>query len=215
MTLKAGSIGSNVLKLQTFLNISADGNFGNKTVAAVKTWQQNNGLTPNGIAGDETLTKMGLNFSTPPIANMKTSTYGVNIIKRFEGCKLNAYVDPGTGGLPITIGYGNTAYEDGSKIQLGDKITQQRADALLLNLIPKYEAIIKGKVTVNLNQNQFDALLSFVWNTGGSKTLFSLINTNDTGVYDFWTKNYIKGGGVVLPGLVSRRKTEADLYINE
>ena len=214
MILKIGSKGFNVSKLQSFLNISADGNFGNNTAAVLKTWQTNNGLTADGIAGDLTIAKMGLNLSTPPIANMKTSTYGVKIIQQFEGCKLQAYVDPGTGGLPITIGYGNTEYEDGSKIVLGQSITQQQADTLLLNLIPRYEAVIKRNITVNLNQNQFDALLSFVWNTGGSKTLFGLINANDAGVYNFWTTNYIKGGGVVLAGLVSRRKLEADLFIN-
>ena len=214
MILKIGSIGFNVSKLQSFLKITADGDFGNNTAIALKTWQTNNSLTPDGIAGDLTIAKMDLNLSTPPIANMKTSIYGVKIIEKFEGCILHAYVDPGTGGLPITIGYGNTEYADGSKIKLGDTLTQQQADTLLLNLIPRYEAIIKRNITVNLNQNQFDALLSFVWNTGGSKTLFSLINSNDAGVYNFWTTNYIKGGGVVMPGLVSRRKSEADLFIN-
>lgn len=214
MILQIGSIGFNVSKLQFFLKITADGYFGNNTALALKEWQTNNGLTPDGIAGDLTIAKMGLNLSTPSIANMKTSTNGVEIIEKFEGCILHAYVDPGTGGLPITIGFGNTEYENGSKIKLGDTLTQQQANALLINLLPKYEAIIRRNINVNLNQNQFDALLSFVWNTGGSKTLFSLINSNDAGVYNFWTTNYIKGGGVVLPGLVSRRKSEADLFIN-
>lgn len=214
MILQIGSIGFNVSKLQFFLKITADGYFGNNTALALKEWQTNNGLTPDGIAGDLTIAKMGLNLSTPSIANMKTSTNGVEIIEKFEGCILHAYFDPGTGGLPITIGYGNTEYENGSKIKLGDTLTQQQANALLINLLPKYEAIIRRNINVNLNQNQFDALLSFVWNTGGSKTLFSLINSNDAGVYNFWTTNYIKGGGVVLPGLVSRRKSEADLFIN-
>ena len=214
MILKIGSIGYNVLKLQTFLEVSADGNFGNDTETAVKQWQSKNGVTADGIVGDLTLAKMGLNLNTPSIASMKTSTYGVKIIQKFEGCRLNAYVDPATGAEPITIGFGNTTYENGQKIKLGDKITQEQANSLLLNLLPTYESIIKRKITVNLNQNQFDALLSFVWNTGGSKTLFSLINSNSPGIYDFWTTNYIKGGGVIMPGLVTRRKVEADLYIN-
>jgi len=226
MNLQFGSKGDDVKKLQAFLGLPADGDFGHNTDIAVKNWQTNNGLAPDGIVGPKTRSKMGLdnensNTGTPPpppeeISLMKTSNKGINLIKEFEGCRLNAYPDPGTGNLPITIGYGNTSYENGDKIQMGDTITMDQANALLLNLLPKYESIITRNIEVELNQNQFDALISFVWNTGGSQTLFGLINSNspEEDIYKFWTTHYIQGGGNILPGLVKRRKIEADLYIS-
>lgn len=145
---------------------------------------------------------------------MKTGTAGINLIKLFEGCKLTAYKCPA--GI-WTIGFGNTYYEDGSKIKEGDKITQERADALLANLLPKYEAIVKKKITIPLTQNQFDALVSYVWNTGGSDTLYKLINNkaSDAEIRTWFETKYITGGGHVLPGLVKRRKAEADLFFKK
>ncbi len=57
---------------------------------------------------------------------------GLKLIKEFEGCHLKAYPDPLTGGLPITIGWGSTRKKDGSHFKLGDTLTQQEADALLI-----------------------------------------------------------------------------------
>ena len=146
---------------------------------------------------------------------MKTSQSGIDLIKKFEGCSLKAYPDPATGNLPITIGYGNTTRADGSKFKLGDIITQARAEELLLNLLPRYEKTVNTNIKVTLTQNQFDALVSFCWNCGSSKTLFSLINNKSEHVYDWWVANYIKGGGKVLNGLVKRRKLEADLFVKK
>ncbi|NDC31802.1 MAG: lysozyme, partial [Bacteroidetes bacterium] len=70
---------------------------------------------------------------------MKIGIRGLRLIKKFEGCKLTAYTCPA--GL-VTIGYGNTFYKDGSKIKLGDKITQQQAEDLLMDLLPQFEAIV-------------------------------------------------------------------------
>ena len=146
---------------------------------------------------------------------MKTSQIGINLIKSFEGCSLKAYPDPATGNLPITIGYGNITRADGTKFKLGDVITQARAEELLLDLLPKYEKTVNTNITIELNQNQFDALVSFCWNCGSSKTLFSLINQKSEQVYDWWISNYIKGNGKILNGLVKRRKIEADLFIKK
>ena len=143
---------------------------------------------------------------------MKTSEIGKALIKKYEGCKLNAYLCPSK--IP-TIGYGNTTYEDGSKVKIGDKITLKRAEELLDNLLPRYEKLVSKNIKVELNQNQFDALVSYVWNTGGSATLYKLINNkaslND--IKTWWLNKYITGGGKVLKGLVLRRKEEFDLYI--
>lgn len=147
---------------------------------------------------------------------MKTSVNGINLIKKFEGCKLNAYPDPGTGGDPWTIGYGNTFYSDGTKVKKGDKITQKQAEELLLMLLPRYEKIVIKNIKKPLTQNQFDALVSFCWNTGGSETLFKMINeqkSNDD-IRQWYTTHYITGGGKVLKGLVNRRLDESNLFFS-
>lgn len=140
---------------------------------------------------------------------MKTSKEGINLIKKYEGCKLKAYLCPAK---VWTIGYGNTYYENGVKVKSGDIITQQRAEELLLTLLPKYEDIVNKNIKRILKQNEFDALVSFCWNCGSSNTLFSLINKSSNDVKDWWMTHYITGGGKVLPGLVKRRKEEAELY---
>lgn len=142
---------------------------------------------------------------------MKTGSKGIALIKKWEGCKLDAYV---CAAGKNTIGFGNTFYEDGSKVKPGDKITQKRAEELLLNLLPKYEGVVKQKVKVPITQNQFDALVSHTWNSGGSSTLFNLVNTNapKEEIKKWFETKYITGGGKVLQGLVNRRKEESDLF---
>src|SRR5690242_15648284 len=108
---------------------------------------------------------------------MRTSRNGIDLIKKYEGCKLKAYLCPAN--IP-TIGFGNTFYEDGRKVKLGDTINQETADELLFNLVPKFEKIVNSKVKVLINQNQFDALVSHTWNTGGSDMLFNMINKKVT-----------------------------------
>ncbi len=144
---------------------------------------------------------------------MKTSQKGIDLIKKFEGCKLKAYQCPA--GI-WTIGYGNTFYEDNSKVKQGDVITQDRANSLLLHLLPKFEAIVNKNIQATINQNQFDALVSYVWNTGGSNTLYGLINSKApvSSIRQWFETKYITGGGKVLAGLVTRRKSEADLYFS-
>lgn len=145
---------------------------------------------------------------------MKTSKSGIELIKTFEGCELKAYQCPAK---IWTIGYGNTFYEDGKPVKKGDIITQDRADALLLNLLPKFEEIVNHKVKVPISQNQFDALVSHTWNTGGSETLFKLINGgSDSHSIKYWfTHRYTTGDGKELPGLVRRRAMEASLYFTK
>jgi len=146
---------------------------------------------------------------------MKTGTKGIELIKQFEGCSLKAYADPKTKAEPYTIGYGNTYYKDGSKIKLGDKITQQQAEDLLLDLLPKYEAIVNKNVTIDLTQNQFDSLVCFAWNCGKSETLFKLVNTKaHDELKTWWVTHYINKGTPVEKGLTRRRTAERDLYFS-
>jgi lysozyme len=145
---------------------------------------------------------------------MKTSQKGIELIKQFEGCKLKSYKCPA--GI-WTIGWGNCFYLDGSKVLMGQKISQIEADMLLLKLLPKYEATVIKNIKVTLNQNQFDALVSFCWNCGSSDSLFRLVNIKATDeiIHKWWSTHYIMGGGKVLAGLVRRRKVEADLFIKK
>ena len=145
---------------------------------------------------------------------MTTSQRGIALIKQFEGLKLNAYLC--SANVP-TIGYGNTYYPNGVKVKLGDKISQEQAEELLKDILKKFEAIVNRKLKVKVSQNQFDALVSHTYNTGGSDTLFRLINNgaNDTEVRTWIESRYITANGVKLKGLIRRRKAESDLYFSK
>lgn len=147
---------------------------------------------------------------------MKPSDNGYKLIKTFEGKRLKAYKD--SAGV-WTIGYGTTYYPDGAKVKEGDHITEERAEFLL-----KWQVLAKsGEVDAlvkNVNQNQFDALVSFAYNLGSGalkkSTLLKklLIDPNDPSIeLEFMKWN--KAGGAVLPGLSKRRQTEADLYFKK
>jgi lysozyme len=142
---------------------------------------------------------------------MTTGQKGIALIKMWESCRLTAYQ---CSAGKWTIGFGNTFYEDGSKVKQGDKITKARSEELFKNLLPKFESIVNKKIKLSLNQNQFDALVSHTWNTGGSDTLFDLVNrkAKDSYIRDWFETKYITANGKVLKGLVSRRKEEANLY---
>lgn len=141
---------------------------------------------------------------------------GIPIIRKFEGLKLRAYLCPAN---VWTIGYGNTFYENGSKVQEGDKITLERADKLLFFVVQKFEAEVKKLVKSAINDNQLGALTSFAFNVGAGNlaksTLLKKVNANpnDSSIRDEFMR-WTKAGGKVLNGLVTRRKAEADLYFS-
>lgn len=151
-------------------------------------------------------------------APMRLNTEGLNLIKKFEGCKLTAYKCPS--GV-WTIGYGNTYYEDGTKIKQGDKITQQRADELFKNIVEKkFAEPIRKLITSYVTDNMFNAIVSFAYNVGlgnlKNSTLLKKVNANpnDKTIADEFAK-WTKSGGKVLAGLVKRRKAETDLYFKK
>jgi len=146
---------------------------------------------------------------------MKTSQKGINLILLFEGFSSKPYLD--SAGIP-TIGYGNTYYPGGKKVTMKDSsITKERGAELFATVLPTYEKIVNSNIKVSLTQNQFDALVSHTYNTGGSDTLFSLINkkANPETIKDWFISRYITAGGKVLNGLIKRRKAEADLFFSE
>jgi len=142
---------------------------------------------------------------------MKISEEGKDLIRVFEGVRLKAYKC--SAGVP-TIGFGNTFYEDGTKVKIGDSITLERARSLFDGLLPIYEKIVLNKVKRPLKQNEFDALVSHTYNTGGSSTLFRLVNANESieDIKEWWLTKYTTANGKKLKGLVERRKQEYDLY---
>jgi lysozyme len=136
------------------------------------------------------------------------------LIRRFEGCRLKAYQ---CSAKVWTIGWGSTFYEDGSKVQMGDTITQERADRLFIILLDQFAAKVRPLIKQPLNDNQFGALLSFAYNCGvnnlAKSTLLRIVNENPSSLgiaaqFKLWNK----AGGKVLLGLTRRRTAEADLY---
>ena len=142
---------------------------------------------------------------------MRISEEGKDLIKSFEGCRLNAYKC--SAGVP-TIGYGNTYYPNGDKVQMDDVITLQQAIELFDDLIVRYERIVESKLKVEVKQNEFDALVSHTYNTGGSTTLFKLVNmkADKDKIKNWFTTKYITANGKRLKGLVIRRQKEWLLY---
>lgn len=141
---------------------------------------------------------------------MRISDKGIELIKRFEGLRLEAYLD--SVDVP-TIGYGHTR-----GIKLGQTITQEQADAFLEEDIHEFELAIQRLVHVNLTQNQFDALVSFTFNLGiGSlkqSTLLKKLNAGDiTGAANEFNR-WVYAGGKKLTGLVKRRSAERLMFIS-
>lgn len=149
---------------------------------------------------------------------MQTSDKGIALIKQFEGCKLTAYPDPGTGGAPWTIGYGWTQPVDGKPVRPGMTIDQTTADRLLKTGLVSYENDVSRLVKVKLSQGQFDALVSFTYNLGSrslsTSTLLSKLNAGDyAGAADEFPR-WNKAGGKVLNGLTRRREAERALFLS-
>jgi lysozyme len=146
---------------------------------------------------------------------MKLNKKGIEMMHKYEGLKLTAYLCPAK---VWTIGYGNTFYEDGTKVKQGDKITKERADQLFINITNKNfaEPLLK-LIKVKLNENQFSALVCFAYNVGtgalAKSTLLKKvnINPNDLTIRNEFLK-WNKAGGKVLNGLTKRRESEANLY---
>ncbi len=139
---------------------------------------------------------------------MNISQEGLSLIKKFEGCELEAYKC--AAGV-WTIGFGSI-----KGVKQGDTITQEEADNLLLHEMDEYEGYINDAVNVDLNQNQFDALVAWVFNLGpsnlSSSTLLTRINNKDWDDVPAQIKRWNKAGGKVLQGLIRRREAEALLF---
>ena len=145
----------------------------------------------------------------------KTSSKGIELIKSFEGFYAEPYLCPAN---VVTIGYGTTRYPNGKKVTLNDSpITEAVAIEYLKDCLIKFERDVDAFCRDDINQNQFDAIVSFCYNVGSSALKSSTllkklnVNPNDPNLAQEFAK-WNKGGGRVLKGLVRRRKAEANLY---
>ena len=142
---------------------------------------------------------------------MKTSQEGQALIKKFEGCELEAYQCSAN---VWTIGYGHTA-----GVQEGDACTQEDADRMLAEDLEEFEGYVKEAVDVPLEQNEFDALVAWTYNLGPgslrSSTMLKKLNDSKFEEVPSEMRRWNKSGGEVLDGLVRRREAEALLFKGE
>lgn len=146
--------------------------------------------------------------SPPPTP--RTNEAGRALIKRFEGLRLDAYLCPA--GV-WTIGYGHTG-----DVRSGDRITEHQADAILDVDLDRFERAV-GELTdgLELNENQFSALVSFAFNLGEAaltrSTLLRHLRAGDLERAADEFRKWVYAGGQVLPGLVKRRAAERELFL--
>ncbi len=145
---------------------------------------------------------------------MELSTNGLKLIKSFEGVRLTAYKAVPTEQY-WTIGYGHY----GADVRKEQTITQAQADAYLKADVERFEKAVNNNVKVALNQNQFDALVSFTYNCGEAalkrSTLLELLNQGKYEATAEQFKLWNKSGGKVLNGLVKRRAKEKTLFLTD
>lgn len=140
---------------------------------------------------------------------MEISKKGLDLIKKFEGCRLSAYQDS----IGVwTIGYGHI-----QGVRKGDVCTQDQADEWLANDVKTASSAVGRLVKVPLDQNEFDALVSFTFNLGQrnlqNSTLLSMLNSNDVEGAANQFIRWNKAGGKVVDGLTKRRQAEKDLFL--
>ena len=146
---------------------------------------------------------------------------GIKLIKEFEGCHLKAYPDPLSGGLPITIGWGSTRKKDGSAFKLGDQITQQEADELLISQCKNQflPALRKIPHWNEMSDGKRGALLSFAYNLGAGfygganfNTITKRLKNKEWDLVPDALYLYRNPGSNVEAGLARRRKAEGESW---
>ena len=139
---------------------------------------------------------------------MNISERGLDLIRQFEGCRLEAYRD---GGGVWTIGYGHTA-----GVRQGDTITQAQADTFLKADVAATVHAVNGMVKVPVSQCQFDALVSFAFNCGANALMHStLLKKLNAGDHDGAAAEFLRwdhDNGQRVAGLTKRRTAEKALF---
>ena len=143
--------------------------------------------------------------------NKRTSAEGIALIKKFEGCELEAYQCSAN---VWTIGYGHTR-----GVEEGDTCSQEDAESMLVADLEEFEGYVNDIVQCPLEQNQFDALVAWTYNLGPTNLREStlLIRLNDQDYHDVPThiRRWNKAGGKVLDGLVRLREARAPLFLGQ
>ena len=143
--------------------------------------------------------------------DLKTSQEGISLIKSFEGCELSAYRC--SADVP-TIGYGHTA-----GVSDGDTCTLEEAEEMLTEDLVEFENYVKKYVETDLEQNQFDSLVAWVYNLGpknlSESTMLKELNAGNLEEVPRQMKRWNRAGGQVLDGLIRRREAESRLFKGE
>lgn len=143
---------------------------------------------------------------------MKISDVGLKFIAEFEGLELEAYPDPGTGGEPWTIGVGHTG-----GVCKGDSCTEEQALEWLRGDAETAERCVNNSVRGSISQNQFDALVSLVFNIGcgnfGKSTLLRRLNQDDDEAAAKQFLVWNRANNREMAGLTRRRKAEMELFL--
>lgn len=157
---------------------------------------------------------------------MQTSDKGRRFIASYEGLFLSAYDDANEHVVPLngrvigtlTIGYGHTSVAGPPKVHVGQTITEAEADAILKADIATVEREVGHYITAPLSQQQFDALVSFQFNTGWLAhphcSLTTALNAGSYGVAAADFALYDRASGRVMAGLARRRKAEHDIFVS-
>lgn len=143
------------------------------------------------------------------MANLTYNNAGIALTQQFEGLKFSSYQDQ----VGVwTIGYGHT----GSTVHGGQTISQTQADQLLRSDVAGAVTCVNNAVTAKINQNQFDALVDFVFNPGChallTSTLLRYVNSGQFAAAATQFQLWDHAGGVIVPGLLQRRQAEATLF---
>lgn len=148
---------------------------------------------------------------------MKTGPEGIALIKKFEGLRLKAYPDPGTGGEPWTIGYGTTSRAGVGKISKGMVISEAQAESMLIRSLDAYEKGVMNALKNPVTQHQFDAFVSLAYNIGvqrfSTSSVARFFNSGDVRKASDAFLLWRKGPPNVRAGLLRRRMAERDLFL--
>jgi lysozyme len=159
--------------------------------------------------------------AAPTVGGDDVPQMGIKLVKEFEGCRLNAYPDPLSGGLPITIGWGSTRDKNGKPFQMGDKITQAEADELLIEEAKHHflPALRKIPHWNEMSDGKRGALLSFAYNLGAGfyggdnfNTITRVLKNKEWDKVPDALYLYRNPGSNVEAGLARRRKAEGEAW---
>ena len=144
---------------------------------------------------------------------MKISNKGLELIKEFEGFSSTAYL---CSAKKATIGYGNTFWEDGTPVKIGDQISKERAETLLKHVVDNFSVAVEVDIKIEVSQNQFDAMVSLAYNIGlGAFKNSTLLRQLNRGNFVGASQEFLrwdKSNGKPLLGLTRRREKEKLLF---